>query len=99
MLPIGGQAIHVAVLNNGKRVLVQREVLGLITGQKGGTLQRYLEANNLKDYLPKQFSGAALQHVVLKFRYGKTAAYGFEATDLIDMCEMLLWHCHNFCRI
>lgn len=90
VLTIDGNEIHVAVLNNGKRVLIQREVLELLTGNKGGTLQRYLEANNLKDYIPKQFAGAALQRAVLKFKLRGNMAYGFEATDLIDLCEMYL---------
>lgn len=89
-LDIAGQKIPVAVLNNRKRVLIQREVVGLLTGNIKGNLDRYLRAQNLQKFLPAKFVGRGLDESSLKFLNITNVAHGFEATDLIDFCDMYL---------
>lgn len=50
-LKIGEYEIQCAVLNNGKHVFWQREVLGLLTGNTQGKLSRYFKAKNLVNYV------------------------------------------------
>ena len=52
---IGDYKIPCAVLNNGKRVFIQREIVGLLTGNKKGGFDRYLKARNLQFYIPERF--------------------------------------------
>ena len=64
---IGNAAVRCAVLNNGKRVFIQREIVGLLTGNKKGGLDRYLKPKNLQKYLPEQFMEKGLAQSVYKF--------------------------------
>lgn len=90
-LKIGDYTIQCAVLNNGKRVFWQREVLGLLTGSDKGNITRYFKAKNLLEYVPEKFQGEDWVQKILKF-YAKTGqiANGFEAEDLIDICYMYI---------
>ncbi|MDD4869332.1 MAG: P63C domain-containing protein, partial [Kiritimatiellae bacterium] len=90
MLDIGGIKIPVAVLSNRARVVFQREVVGLLTGNKKGGLSRYLQATNLRPYVPEKFRGRAIEDVVYVFPYNGKLAQGFEGTDLIELCDMYL---------
>lgn len=76
------------VLSDGKRVFAQREVVGALTGNKKGGLERYLSANNLSDYL----SAEDINRKVVEFVVSgaQTAAMGFEATLLIEICDAYL---------
>ena len=89
-LDIAGEKIPCAVLNNRKRVLIQREVVGLLTGNIKGNLDRYLRAQNLQKFVPPKFVGRGLDESSLKFLNITNIAHGFEATDLIDFCNMYL---------
>lgn len=89
-LDIGGIKIPCAVLNNGKRVVFQRDIVGLLTGNKKGGLSRYLGANNLQPYLPEKFRGKTIEEAVFSFPYGGNLAQGFEGIDLIEICDMYL---------
>ena len=89
-LEIAGKKIPCAVLNNGKRVLIQREVVGLLTGNIKGDLDRYLRAQNLQPFLPPKFVGRGLDESSFVFQNIVNSAHGFEATDLIDFCDMYL---------
>lgn len=82
--------IPCAVLPDGRRVLIQREVVGALTGNKKGGLDRYLSASNLKEFVPDKFKGKSLDQSVEKFIFHTRKAQIFEATDLIDLCEMYL---------
>lgn len=56
-IKIGEIVIKCAVLSNEKRVFFQREVVGALTGNKKGGLDRYLSANNLQPYVPEKYRG------------------------------------------
>jgi len=73
-----------------QRVLVQREIVGLLTGNKKGGFERYLKPKNLQPYLPEKFQGKSLEESTIKFRFKNMIAQGFLATDLIDICEMYI---------
>ncbi len=63
VLQIAGSEIPCAVVEQGnevKRVIVQREVVGLLTGSRKGNLDRYLQAKNLKPYVPAKFKDKSL---------------------------------------
>ena len=87
---IGDIKIKCAVLNNEKRVFFQREVIGALTGNKKGGLERYLSAKNLEPYVPEKYKGEEWDQGIIKFKYGKYEAHGLEATDLIDICGMYI---------
>lgn len=87
---IGKQDVPCAVLNNGKRVFIQREIVGLLTGNKKGGFDRYLKPKNLFKYLPEKFKENSLVQSVFTFKTDTREAQGFEATDLIDICMMYI---------
>lgn len=89
-LEMAGLSFPVHVLNNGERVIVQREVVKLLTGNKKGGLERYFRASNLAEFVPKKFVNKSLDQATIKFMSGSTLAYGYDATDLIDICDMYL---------
>jgi hypothetical protein len=89
-ITIGENTIPCAVLNNGKRVFIQREIIGLLTGNKKGGLGRYLKPNNLQPYLPEKFRDNSLVQSVYHFKTGSQIAQGLSATDLIDICMMYI---------
>lgn len=90
MMRIAGREIPCAVLNNRKRVIIQREIVGLLTGNIKGGFDRYFRAENLQPYVPLKFAGRRLEESVFTFTHKKNTAQGFEGTDLIDICEMYL---------
>jgi len=75
---------------NPKRVLVQREIVGLLTGNKKGGFDRYLKPKNLQEYIPEKFKSKFLTESTISFKLKGRIAQGFDATDLIDICEMYL---------
>ncbi|MBD5214740.1 MAG: hypothetical protein HDS75_07985 [Bacteroidales bacterium] len=90
IVKIGEYSVPCAVLNNGKRVFIQREIVGLLTGNKKGGLDRYLQAKTLQEYVPDKFKGDGLVQNVYKFRLDNKDAHGFEATDVIDISMMYI---------
>lgn len=93
-IKIKDQTIPCAVLypdsENPKRVLVQREIVGLLTGNKKGGFDRYLKPKNLQPFIPEKFKEKPLSESTLSFKLKGRAAQGFEATDLIDICEIYI---------
>jgi len=89
-IKIGDIEIKCAVLSNEKRVFFQREVVGAITGNKKGGLERYFDAKNLESYVPEKYKGESWDQGVIKFQYNGNEAHGLEATDLIDICNMYI---------
>lgn len=94
---IGKMKIPVAVLypesENPIRVIVQREIVGLLTGNKKGGFDRYLKPENLQKYVPEKFRGKQFSETLQTFKINGQAgrsAQAFEATDLIDLCEMYM---------
>jgi len=85
-LNIGDVSFECHVLNDGRRVLTQREVVRVISdGRESGNLARYLERNPLyeRDFL----SGRTVE---FKVPGTPNIATGYEGTLLIEICEMYL---------
>jgi hypothetical protein len=78
------------VLEDGRRVVVQRQVVGLLTGTQKGDLNRYLAASNLEPYLPAKFRGAALDTAAIVFEHEGQKAHGYEGEDIVELCRMYL---------
>lgn len=85
-LKIGDVEMECHVLNNGARVLTQREMVRMLSGgRESGNLQRYIERNPL---------------TASNFELGPTARFavpgtslvsiGHEATQLIELCDKYL---------
>jgi hypothetical protein len=94
---VGDRSIPCAVLypesENPVRVFWQREIVGLLTGNKKGGFERYLQPANLRPYLPEKFKEKSLSESVFPMRLkgGMRLAQAFEATDLIDICQMYMY--------
>ena len=88
---LGNKNIPCAVLvdknNKPTRVFIEREIIGLLTGNKKGGLDRYLQPKNLQPYVPEKFLGGVKKSVI-KFKLNGRDAHGFIGTDLIDICKM-----------
>lgn len=85
-LKMGEVELECHVLNNGRRVLTQREIVKAISGgRESGGLNDYLDRNPL---IPKDSVGAAIE----RFRIpgNPTVAIGQDATVLIEICEKYL---------
>jgi hypothetical protein len=92
-LKIAETEIPCAVYDNGDRVLrliVQREVVGLLTGNKKGNLDRYLGAKNLQDFVPKKFKDKSLDQASVVLEIGGRKAHCYEGEDIVDLCKMYL---------
>lgn len=92
-LNIAGSQIPCAVFDkDGKlhRVIVLREVVGLLTGNKKGGLDRYLAASNLQPFVPDKFKNKALDQVTIAVDMGGKRAQCFEGEDIVDICGMYL---------
>lgn len=94
---VGDRTIPCAVLypesENPIRVFWHREIVGLLTGNKKGGFERYLKPANLQPYLPEKFKEKSLSQSVyqMMLRDGGRIAQAFEATDLIDICQMYMY--------
>ena len=92
-IKIKGMNVPCAVLypeTNPTSVIVQREIVGLLTGNKKGGFDRYLKPKNLQPYLPEQFRNKPLSESVINFKLNGRAAQGFKGSDLIDICQMYM---------
>ncbi len=91
---IAGMEIPCAVLypksEEPIRVFWQREIVGLLTGHVKGDFKRYLKPSNLQPYLPNKYKNKPLSESTIQFKYRGRKAFGFEATDLIDICKMYI---------
>jgi hypothetical protein len=85
--------IPCAVVEQGdevKRVIVQRELVGLLTGSKKGNLDRYLQANNMKPFVPVKFKDKSLDQAVIILKINGRRAFCYEGEDIVDLCKMYL---------
>lgn len=89
-LQIAGATIGCAVLPDGRRVLVQREVVGLLTGHKKGALARYLQPVNLRPYAPEKFRNGTFDDTAIPIVFRGSKAHGFEGEDLVALCRMYI---------
>ena len=89
-LSLGGAQIPCAVLDNEKRVVWEREVVGLLTGNKKGGLDRYLAPTNLQPFVPEKFKNGLVAETAIVFEKDGTKCHGFEAEDIVQLCRMYL---------
>jgi P63C domain len=87
ILKLGDYELPCCVLDNKKRVLIQREVVYLLTGTRKGNLPRYINAQGVQQFMPAHMRGEQHGKSVLKFYAGSQIAHGYEAKDIIDICE------------
>jgi len=78
VLPIGDAELPVYVLDDGRRVISRTGATGVLVGaQGGGKLLEYLEAQNVRDYLPSDLADQMIEFtmpgVVNKTVMGMTA--------------------------
>ncbi|MFC2060134.1 P63C domain-containing protein [Chloroflexota bacterium] len=87
-LQIGDISFSCHVLDDGKRVLAQREVVGVLTGNKKGGLSRYLTATGLKDFISlEDITTKTIEFVIPGTQYKSS---GYEATLLVEICDAYL---------
>lgn len=93
-ITIAGQKIPCAVLypesEKPIRVFIQREITGLLTGNKKGGLDRYLLPENLQPFIPEKFKLKKFSENVMLMRFRGRKAQGFVGEDIIDLCYMYL---------
>ena len=92
-LNIAGAEIRCAVHDLGDRVvrvIVQREVVGLLTGNKKGNLDRYLKPKNLEPYVPAKFKDKVLEDATIVLVINGRKAFCYEGEDIVDLCKMYL---------
>lgn len=87
---IGGAHLPCAVLSDGRRVVWQREVVGLLTGNKKGGLSRYLSAANLEPFAPEKFKHGDFDETAIVFEMDGRKSHGFQAEDIVDICRMYM---------
>jgi P63C domain len=95
-LEIGGMKIPVFVLEDGTRLMTQRGLqttIGMGTG--GGTtgahrIAQFVERLELKMNVSNDLSARMRSPVLFMPLRGGNPAYGNEATNLIDLCELIL---------
>jgi len=93
VLKIAGLEIPCAVIEiEGvvHRLIVQREVVNLLTGNKKGGLGRYLEPSNLQPYVPEKFRGKELEDAVILLKIKGRKSFCYEGEDIVDLCKMYL---------
>lgn len=92
-LRIAETEIPCAVYEQGDRVLrliVQREVVGLLTGSKKGNLDRYLRAQNMQPFVPEKFKDKSLDQAAIVLELNGKKAFCYEGEDIVDLCKMYL---------
>lgn len=87
-LEIAGVNFSCHVLNNGKRVIVQREVVKALTGKVSGDLKGYLSTVALSKYI--DLAEISQQTINFKIPATQYEAIGYEATLLVEICDAYL---------
>lgn len=93
VIKIAGVEIPCAVHEengNVRRFIVQRQVVGLLTGNKKGGLDRYLKAENLQPFIPEKFKNKSLDQVATVLEIRGKKAHCYEGEDVVDLCKMYL---------
>jgi len=95
-LKIGGQEIPCFVLEDGRRVLSNRGLLGAIGLKRGGSdgtggdrLVSFLTGNAVSRFVSKPLTVATSEPIRFSMPQGGTA-HAYEARILVDLCEAVL---------
>jgi hypothetical protein len=88
----GAISVPCHVLNDGSRVIAQREVIKALTSQErpSGSITRIIGANNLSPYINADDVAKKVIQYNLSGPGHQMSAYGYEATLLIEICEAFL---------
>jgi hypothetical protein len=87
-LEIGDLSFSCHVLDNGKRVIVQREVVRALTGVVHGNLNRYLTTTRLSKYIDlERIISQSVDFAIPGTQYTAT---GYDATLLVEICDAYL---------
>jgi len=88
----GDISVPCHVLNDGSRVIAQREVIKALTGQErpSGSITRIIGINNLSPYINADNVAKKVIQYDLSGPGHQMSAYGYEATLLIEICEAFL---------
>jgi len=87
-LEIGNAKFSCHVLDNGKRVIVTREVVKALTGTIGGNLKGYLNTTNIREFVDME--KITEESVMFKIPGTQFEATGYEATLLVEICDAYL---------
>ncbi len=87
-LEIGISSFNCHVLDNGKRVIAQREIVRALTGKVAGNIQAYLSTTNLSKYI--DLGDIATKTTNFKIPGTQFEAIGYEATLLVEICDAYL---------
>ncbi|MBU4276168.1 MAG: P63C domain-containing protein [Proteobacteria bacterium] len=95
-LKLGGVEIPCYVLEDGRRVLVQRgmiKALGMARGSSGGSggdrLAKFVGGKTIKQYVPDELAEVTSSPFKIRTERG-TEANAYEAQTLADICEAVL---------
>jgi hypothetical protein len=94
-LRIGAVEIPCFVLADGRRVLVQRHMIGALGMSLGGSSQgrdrlaKFVGQERLKDFVPKHLRSGTLMPIQFNTPQGNRAL-GYEASTLADICDAVL---------
>ena len=88
----GDVTIPCHVLNDGNRVIAQREVIKALSGQErpSGTIARLIGVNPIANYIDADDVASKVLPYRLSGPGHQMEAYGYEATLLIEVCEAFL---------
>jgi hypothetical protein len=87
-LTIGDVSFPCHVLNNGKRVIAQREIVRLLTGVAKGNLDRYLLSTTLRAYIDAERVARETEQFAIPGT--QFEATGYEGTLLVEICDAYL---------
>lgn len=98
-LPVGGVELPCYVLEDGRRVLSQRGINTAFSGSRGGgvvskngahNLPRFLSTNDVFPFVSKDLAARINEPIEYTPAHGGRTAYGYEATLLPEICEVIL---------
>lgn len=95
-LELGGLEIQAYVLEDGRRVLYQRQMVsalgmsrGSSSGSGGDRLAKFVAGKRLEPFISRHLREVTDNPIRFRLPSGH-AAYGYEATILADLCEIVL---------
>lgn len=87
-LEIGTEKLPVFVLDNGERVISRMGATEYLTGiEKQGTLERYIGVQNLKEYLPQDFTEQLVAFTLKDVTGTVKEVRGLTADSFLDICH------------
>jgi len=98
-LTIGDMTIPCAVIGDGVRVLSNRGINTTFTGKRGGgvvtkdgaqNLPRFLALSSIKPFISKDLMARLNNPIEYQPIHGGRSAYGYEATMLPEICEVII---------